>query len=70
MNVEERISKMHADDLERLLSTLNFALSGSTIGETEAFEFLAEIEALAIKARKSRVANAFDLLVEALGTEA
>lgn len=67
MDVEERISKMHADDLERLLSALNFALSGATIGETEAFEFLAELEAVAIKEKKSRAANAFDLLVEALG---
>ncbi len=70
MDIEERISEMHADDLERLLSTLNFALSGATIGEAGAFDLLAEIEALAIKERKSRVANAFDLLVEALGTEA
>ena len=54
MNIEERISEMHDDDLGRLLRTLNFSLSGADIGEAGAFNLLAEIEALAIKERDRR----------------
>ena len=54
MNIEERISEMHDDDLGRLLRTLNFSLSGAEVGEAGAFNLLAEIEALAIKERDKR----------------
>lgn len=49
------------------LKHAKFFVIGATIGETEAFDLLAEIEALAIREKKSRVAEAYDLLVEALG---
>ena len=45
MNIEERIQAMSGDELERLLKCLNFTLSGSECGESQAFKFLAEIEA-------------------------
>ena len=54
MNIEERINAMHDDDLERLLRTLNFSLSGCEIGEADAFALLAGIEAMAIKEKASR----------------
>lgn len=54
MNIEERISEMHDDDLGRLLRTLNFSLSGAEVGEAGAFDLLAEIEAMAIKERDKR----------------
>ena len=54
MNIEERINAMHDDDLQRLMDTLNFALAGATIGEAEAFDLLAEIEALVIKEADER----------------
>lgn len=49
MDIKQRISEMHDDDLERLLRMLNFALAGADIGEAGAFALLAEIEAIAIK---------------------
>ena len=54
MNVEKRIGDMTNEELDRLLSVLNVALSGSGIGETEAFGFIAEIESLAIKEKDTR----------------
>lgn len=50
MDITKRIHDLNTNDLERLLSALNFALSGSSIGEAGAFDLLAEIEAIAIKA--------------------
>ena len=43
MDVEQRIQDLSNEELDRLLSVLNVALSGSGIGETEAFGFIAEI---------------------------
>ena len=54
MNIEERIQAMSGDDLKRLLKCLNFTLSGSECGESQAFKFLAEIEAIAIKEKDTR----------------
>ena len=54
MNIEERIQGMSGDELERLLKCLNFTLSGSECGESQAFKFLAEIEAIAIKEKDTR----------------
>ena len=54
MNIEERMQAMSADELERLLRCLNFALSGSDCGVSQAFKLLAEIESLAIKERDTR----------------
>ena len=54
MNIEERMQAMSGDELERLLRCLNFALSGSDSGDSEAFQLLAEIEAIAIKEKKTR----------------
>ena len=54
MNVEERISEMPDDELDRLLQGLSDVLSGLDIGEAEAFKFLAEIEQIAIKASQNR----------------
>ena len=54
MNIEERMQAMSGDELERLLRCLNFALSGSDCGESQAFKLLAEIESLAIKERDTR----------------
>ena len=54
MDIEKRISELSDAELARLLSALNFTLSGSTIGEAEAFRLLAEIEAKAIKESKER----------------
>ena len=60
MKIEERITEMHADDLDRLLSTLNFALSGADVGEAGAFNLLAEIEAIAIKEYRKRNPEKFN----------
>lgn len=57
MNIEQRISNLSDDDIQRLLVTLNFALSGDSIGEGAAFDLIAEIEALAIKASEARNGN-------------
>ena len=54
MNIEERMQAMSGDELERLLRCLNFTLSGSDCGVSQAFKFLAEIEAFAIKERDTR----------------
>ncbi len=54
MNIEERIKAMSNEELGRLLKCLNFTLSGSECGESEAFKFLAEIEAIAIKENDTR----------------
>ena len=54
MNIEERIKAMSNEELERLLKCLNFTLSGSECGESQAFQLLAEIEAIAIKENDSR----------------
>ena len=54
MNIEQRIKAMSADELERLLKCLNFTLSGSECGESQAFQLLAEIESLAIKENDTR----------------
>ena len=54
MDIEQRIKALERSDLQRLLSTLNFALSGSEIGEAGAFELLAEIESLAIQVQRKR----------------
>ena len=54
MNIEERMQAMSGDELERLLRCLNFTLSGSDSGVSQAFKFLAEIEAFAIKERDTR----------------
>ena len=54
MDVEKRIKALSDAELERLLRTLNFSLSGSTIGEAEAFTLMAEIEAIAIKEKNTR----------------
>lgn len=44
MDIEQRIKALETPDLQKLLSTLNFALSGSTIGEAGAFDLLAAVE--------------------------
>ena len=49
MNIEQRIKAMDSAELERLLTCLNFTLSGSDCGASEVFQLLAEIEAIAIK---------------------
>ena len=54
MKIKERITAMHNDDLKRLVDALNFMLSGATIGEAEAFEMMAEIEAIAIAEYRAR----------------
>ena len=54
MNIEQRISDLSDDDIQRLLVTLNFALSGSEVGEAGAFNLLAEVEAVAIKESETR----------------
>ena len=54
MDIRKRIQDLSNEELDRLLSALKFTLSGSTIGETEAFRLLAEIEAVAIKENKAR----------------
>lgn len=58
MDIEQRIKALEGSDLQKLLSALNFALSGSTIGEAGAFELLAEIESLAIQVQRAREAEA------------
>ena len=52
--VKERLEKMSDDDLRCLLRAINFTLSGDTIGEDDAFQFMAEIEAAAIRISKVR----------------
>ena len=54
MDTETRIKAMSGDELERLLRCLNFTLSGSDAGVSQAFKFLAEIEAFAIQERDTR----------------
>lgn len=54
MNVEERINEMSEDELNRLLQGLSDVLSGLGIGEAEAFQFLAEIESIAINVKNGR----------------
>ena len=54
MDIEKRISDLSKAELDRLLSVLNFALSGSEIGEAKAFELVAEIEVMAIKSKAER----------------
>ena len=54
MDIEERIKAMSGEELARLLKCLNFTLSGSECGESQAFQLLAEIESLAIKENDSR----------------
>ena len=54
MDVEQRIQDLSNEALDRLLKVLNFALSGSDIGEGQAFGFIAEIESLAIKEKETR----------------
>ena len=58
MDIVKRISELPDAELERLLSALNFTLSGSTIGEAEAFELMAKIEHLANKERTQRKVDA------------
>ena len=49
MDIETRIQAMSGAELDRVLSCLSVVLSGSGIGATQAFQFIAEIEAIAIK---------------------
>ena len=51
--IEVRIQTMSKRELEKLLTGLNYTLSGSEIGERDAFKLLAEIESLAIEAKKT-----------------
>ena len=54
MNIEESIKAMSNEELERLLKCLNFTLSGSECGESQTFQLLTEIEAIAIKEKDTR----------------
>ena len=54
MNIEKRIKAMHDEELKRLVDSLNFMLSGATIGEAEAFEMMAELEAVALAEYRAR----------------
>ena len=54
MDVEKRIKAMHDEELKRLVDSLNFMLSGATIGEAEAFEMMAELEAVAVAEYRAR----------------
>ena len=54
MNIEERIKAMSNEELGRLLKCLNFTLSGSECGASQAFKLLAEIESLAINENDTR----------------
>ena len=55
MNIEKRIKDLSSNELDRLLSSLSFLLSGSEIGQAEAFTLMAEIEAIGIKESKKRM---------------
>lgn len=54
MNIEQRIIGMSDDELDRFLQGLSDVLSGTGIGEAEAFTLIAEIEAIAIKEYRKR----------------
>lgn len=54
MDIEQRIKAMHDEELKRLVDSLNFMLSGATIGEAEAFEMMAELEAVAVAEYRAR----------------
>lgn len=52
--IKARITAMHDEELKRLVDALDFMLSGSTIGEAEAFDLMAEIESVAITEYRAR----------------